>query len=83
MSQITASHILVEKEHEAEDLLKKLAAGESFETLAKQYSQCPSGKQGGMLGTFGPLRAFFMREGLKPGSGFSALAGGLRKQVRR
>lgn len=53
MSQITASHILVEKEHEAEDLLKKIAAGESFEALARQFSQCPSGKQGGMLGTFG------------------------------
>ncbi len=53
MSQITASHILVEKEHEVQDLQKKLAAGESFETLAKQFSQCPSGKQGGMLGTFG------------------------------
>ena len=53
MSQITASHILVEKEHEAQDLLKKIASGESFETLAKQFSQCPSGKQGGMLGTFG------------------------------
>lgn len=26
-----------------------------------------------MLGGFAPLRAFFMREGLKPGSGFSAL----------
>lgn len=37
----------------------------------------------GVLGTFAPLRAFFMREGLKPGSGFAALAGGLRKQVRR
>jgi 2-octaprenyl-6-methoxyphenol hydroxylase len=37
----------------------------------------------GMLGTFAPLRAFFMREGLKPGSGFAAVAGGLRKQVRR
>jgi 2-octaprenyl-6-methoxyphenol hydroxylase len=37
----------------------------------------------GALGTFAPLRAFFMREGLKPGSGFAALAGGLRKQVRR
>lgn len=37
----------------------------------------------GVLGAFSPLRAFFMREGLKPGSGFAALAGGLRKQVRR
>jgi peptidyl-prolyl cis-trans isomerase C len=53
MSQITASHILVEHEHEAQDLLKRIAAGESFETLARQHSQCPSGKQGGMLGTFG------------------------------
>jgi 2-octaprenyl-6-methoxyphenol hydroxylase len=31
----------------------------------------------GMLGAFSPLRAFFMREGLRPGSGFAALAGGL------
>jgi parvulin-like peptidyl-prolyl isomerase len=53
MTQVTASHILVEHEHEAQDLLKKLASGESFETLARQYSKCPSGKQGGMLGTFG------------------------------
>ncbi|RJT28405.1 UbiH/UbiF family hydroxylase [Mesorhizobium waimense] len=36
-----------------------------------------------VLGSFAPLRAFFMREGLRPGSGFQALAGGLRKQVRR
>ncbi|RWP91425.1 MAG: UbiH/UbiF family hydroxylase [Mesorhizobium sp.] len=37
----------------------------------------------GVLGGFAPLRAFFMREGLRPGSGFAALAGGLGKQVRR
>ncbi|RVC51334.1 UbiH/UbiF family hydroxylase, partial [Mesorhizobium sp. M4B.F.Ca.ET.088.02.2.1] len=37
----------------------------------------------GVLGSFAPLRAFFMREGLRPGSGFQALAGGLRKQSRR
>jgi 2-octaprenyl-6-methoxyphenol hydroxylase len=37
----------------------------------------------GMLGSFAPLRAFFMREGLRPGSGFRALAGGLRKEVGR
>jgi 2-octaprenyl-6-methoxyphenol hydroxylase len=36
-----------------------------------------------LLGSFSPLRGFFMREGLKPGSGFAALAGGLRKQIRR
>ncbi len=33
------------------------------------------------LGSFAPLRAFFMREGLRPGSGFRALTGGLRKQT--
>ena len=36
-----------------------------------------------LLGGFGPLRTLFMREGLHPGSGFSALAGSLREQVRR
>ncbi|MFD1983566.1 UbiH/UbiF family hydroxylase [Mesorhizobium newzealandense] len=36
----------------------------------------------GVLGGFAPLRAFFMREGLRPGSGFAALAGGLRRPAR-
>ncbi|ESX95856.1 UbiH/UbiF family hydroxylase [Mesorhizobium sp. LNJC405B00] len=36
-----------------------------------------------VLGSFAPLRAFFMREGLRPGSGFAALTGGSGKQVRR
>ncbi|MBZ9966885.1 UbiH/UbiF family hydroxylase [Mesorhizobium sp. BR1-1-2] len=37
----------------------------------------------GVLGGFAPLRAFFMREGLRPGSGFAALGGGLGKQARQ
>jgi len=53
MSKITASHILVEKEHEAQDLVKKLAEGKSFESLAKEFSKCPSGRDGGDLGSFG------------------------------
>ena len=36
-----------------------------------------------LLGGLPPLRAFFMREGLHPGSGFAALVGGLREKVRR
>jgi len=36
-----------------------------------------------MLGAFAPLRGFFMREGLSPGSGFRALASSTREQVRR
>ena len=53
MEKITASHILVEKEHEAQDLVKKLTEGKSFESLAKEFSKCPSGKSGGSLGSFG------------------------------
>jgi 2-octaprenyl-6-methoxyphenol hydroxylase len=37
----------------------------------------------GMLGALSPLRAFFMREGLRPGSGFAAMSGGLRRHARR
>lgn len=53
MSKITASHILVANEHEAQDLVKKLGEGKSFESLAKEFSTCPSGKDGGSLGNFG------------------------------
>lgn len=48
-----AKHILVDHEHEAKDLLKKIESGESFEKLAQDFSNCPSGKQGGDLGEFG------------------------------
>lgn len=37
----------------------------------------------GALGVLAPLRGFFMREGLRPGSGFTALAGELREKVGR
>ena len=53
MSQIRASHILVDQEFEAQDLLKKLEEGKSFEELAQDFSNCPSGKSGGDLGLFG------------------------------
>jgi 2-octaprenyl-6-methoxyphenol hydroxylase len=35
------------------------------------------------LGAFGPLRGFFMREGLAPGSGLRALASTVRERIRR
>jgi len=53
MSRISASHILVESEHEAQDLVKKLGEGKTFEALAKEFSKCPSGQNGGALGSFG------------------------------
>ncbi len=50
---VDASHILVETEAEARDVLNKLEAGEAFEELAKAYSTCPSAQEGGNLGEFG------------------------------
>ncbi len=37
----------------------------------------------GVLGSFGPLRALFMREGLHPGSGLRSVFADLRDQIRR
>ncbi len=37
----------------------------------------------GLLGAFAPLRSFFMREGLRPGSGFGSFFSTVREQVRR
>lgn len=51
--KIKARHILVDQEYEAQDLLKKLESGENFETLAGQFSKCPSKQRGGDLGEFG------------------------------
>src|SRR4051812_24756169 len=54
--KVKAKHILVEQEYEAQDLLKKLAEGKSFEELAQKFSKCPSGQRGGDLGEFGKGR---------------------------
>ena len=51
-SSIRARHILVDHDYEVQDLLKKLEEGKSFEDLAKDFSKCPSGQQGGDLGHF-------------------------------
>ena len=50
---ISASHILVEDEHLANELFEKIKAGESFEALAKEHSKCPSAQKGGDLGSVG------------------------------
>ena len=48
-----ASHILVDSEDKANELLGQINAGEiTFEDAARQFSTCPSGKQGGELGDF-------------------------------
>jgi peptidyl-prolyl cis-trans isomerase C len=53
MSQVTASHILVATEQQALDLHKQISEGQDFALLAKHNSKCPSGQNGGSLGTFG------------------------------
>lgn len=53
MSTVSAKHILVTHEHEAQDLIKKLSDGSTFEELAEKFSMCPSKAQGGDLGEFG------------------------------
>ena len=52
-TQVRAEHILVKTQEEAQHLEKRIADGKSFEELAKEYSLCPSGKNGGDLGYFG------------------------------
>ena len=49
-----ASHILVKDRALAAELLKRAKQGSSFESLAREFSTCPSKAQGGDLGWFGP-----------------------------
>jgi len=52
MASATARHLLVETEELCNELKTRIENGETFEDLAKEYSQCPSGAQGGDLGHF-------------------------------
>lgn len=51
---VNASHILVDSEEKANEILASVKAGEiTFEDAARQFSSCPSKEQGGNLGDFG------------------------------
>ena len=51
---VSASHILVETEEAALEILGKIEGGAmSFEDAAREYSSCPSKDAGGSLGEFG------------------------------
>ena len=54
MATATARHILVDSEQVCNDLKKQIQDGETtFEQAAQSYSECPSGNEGGDLGSFG------------------------------
>lgn len=51
--ELTASHILVETEEEALDLIEQINRGEDFAALAEEHSKDPgSAQRGGSLGSF-------------------------------
>lgn len=52
MAKAKARHILVPTESKCEDIKRKIEGGSDFTEMAKQHSQCPSGRQGGDLGEF-------------------------------
>ncbi|MDR3334222.1 MAG: peptidyl-prolyl cis-trans isomerase [Treponema sp.] len=67
-----ASHILVKDRGLAEDILRRVKQGAQFESLAREFSTCPSRSSGGDLGWFGPGNMVAPFEsavkGLAPGS---------------
>jgi peptidyl-prolyl cis-trans isomerase C len=49
-----ASHVLVKDRQLANELLAKIKRGANFESIARDFSTCPSKSSGGDLGWFGP-----------------------------
>lgn len=52
VTSVKASHILVDSKEEALAIKNKIDNGAIFEEMAKKYSKCPSGQEGGDLGYF-------------------------------
>ena len=58
MSTIKASHILVKRYTQAEQILNDLKSGGDFKQLAKKHSECHSGKKGVNLWSLGRGQMF-------------------------
>ena len=54
MAKATARHILVATEDKCNELKAQIEGGADFAEVAKAHSSCPSSRQGGDLGSFGP-----------------------------
>ena len=56
MASASARHILVSSEEQCNTLKQEIENGRDFAEVAKQHSSCPSGRQGGDLGSLGPAK---------------------------
>lgn len=54
MVQATARHLLVSSEEQCQALKQQIIDGADFAQIVRAHSSCPSGVQGGELGSFGP-----------------------------
>ncbi|WP_336512176.1 peptidylprolyl isomerase [Stutzerimonas stutzeri] len=54
MARATARHILVSTEAKCNELKAAIEGGADFAQVAKENSSCPSSRDGGNLGSFGP-----------------------------
>ncbi|CAI8226388.1 MAG: Peptidyl-prolyl cis-trans isomerase C [Arcobacter lacus] len=52
LKSANARHLLVDTEEQCNELKQRIANGDKFEDLAKEFSKCPSGANGGDLGNF-------------------------------
>jgi peptidyl-prolyl cis-trans isomerase C len=53
VTEVKASHLLVDTEDEAKSCRDEIIAGKPFAEVAQRVSRCPSGSRGGDLGYFG------------------------------
>lgn len=51
-TEVHALHILTKTKNQSKAVIMRVNNGESFKALAKQFSNCPSGRVGGDLGWF-------------------------------
>lgn len=54
MTKASARHLLVDTETQCNEIKTQIEAGADFAAMAKEHSSCPSGRDGGSLGEFGP-----------------------------